>query len=159
MSRTFCSNIWCSILKLLFILARLCEQTPLQQIILKLFGINFPSHSIPQLPFLTFHGQDFQQNKVKGVQRPWDQYAHQPPHTRNIAPPSYLPLTPIQGKRKLHHFALPSYATEGTFPLCVLVKKYSTLFLPFAYHHKTLPRSSYPTSMKCFCSQQKDIKN
>ena len=35
-----------------------------------LFGIDFPLHPLSQFPFLAFSGQEGQQNKGKGAQRP-----------------------------------------------------------------------------------------
>ena len=55
---TLSFNIKCSLLKLLCTLTRLLEGTLLQPLRLDFFGIDFPSHPLSQLPFLTFRCQD-----------------------------------------------------------------------------------------------------
>ena len=83
--RTFCSNIKCSLLKLLCTLTHLYKVTPLQPLIFDFFLIDFPSHTRSQLPFLTLHRQARQHNKGKDAQIPWARSAPQPAHPRDIA--------------------------------------------------------------------------
>ena len=57
MTHTFCSNIKCSLSKVLYTLAHLYKGTPLQPLRVDFFGIEFTSHPCSKLPFITFCGQ------------------------------------------------------------------------------------------------------
>ena len=95
---TFRSNVKCSLLKLLFTFACLCEGTPLQPLKLDFFGIDFPSHPRSQFTFLTFRGQD---NRTRGkavISHERHPLPNWPTPATLRPPPPHLPLNPLQGK-------------------------------------------------------------
>ena len=86
---TFRFNIKYSFLELLCTLARLCEETSLQQRRLNSFEIDFPLHIPSQLPFLTCSRQDTRTRGKTHRSNEWDPLftANQSAHPRYILPP------------------------------------------------------------------------